>query len=57
MQKSKTHFEQISVAVVKKISVELHEDDAGKVKLFTRTSPSELKPPRSPSQKKNGKRV
>ena len=57
MQKSKTHFEQIPVEVVKKIAVEVQEDDAGKVKLLIRTSPSKLKPHRSPTLEKNGKRV
>jgi hypothetical protein len=57
MQKSKTHFEQIPVAVVKKIAEEVHDDDDGKASTVTRTPPSKLKPHRLPSLGKNGKRA
>jgi hypothetical protein len=56
MQRLKTHFEQIPVALVKKIAEQVH-DDAGNVSAVIRTSPSKLKPHRSPSLGKNGKRV
>jgi hypothetical protein len=57
MQKSKTHFEQIPVAVVKKIAEEVHDDDDGNDSTVTRTPPSMLKPHRLPSLGKNGKRA
>jgi len=58
MQRSKTHFEQIPVAVVKKIAKEFHDDDVdGNVSAVIRTPPSKLKPHRSPSLGKNGWRV
>jgi hypothetical protein len=57
MQKSKTHFEQIPVAVVKKIAEEVHDDDDGNDSTVTRTPPSKLKPHRLPSLGKNGKRA
>jgi len=55
MQKSKTHFEQIPVAVVKKIAEEVRDD--GNDSTVTRTPPSKLKPHRLPSLGKNGKRA
>jgi hypothetical protein len=57
MQESKTHFEQIPVALVKKIAEELHDDVAGNDDGITTTSPSKLKPHRAASLGKNGKRV
>ncbi len=58
MQKSKTHFEQISVALVKKIAKEdasdkSHKKDGADTKIGT----SKSKPNRLPSLGKNGKRV
>jgi len=58
MQRSKTHFEQIPVAVVKKIAVEVHDDDVdGDDSVVRRTPPSKLKPHRLPSLGNNRKRV
>jgi hypothetical protein len=57
MEKSKTHFEQIRVEVVKKIAEEVHDDTAGNVSAVIRTSPSKSKAHRLPSLGKNGKRV
>jgi hypothetical protein len=58
MQRSKTHFEQIPVALVKKIAEEVRDDnDDGNDSTVTRTPPSKLKPHRSPSLGKNGKRA
>jgi hypothetical protein len=42
MQKSKTHFDRISVAVVKKIVGEFHDDVAGNRNAVRRTSPSQV---------------
>ena len=58
MQKSNTHFEQISVALVKQIAKEdasdnNHEKDGAD----TTIAASKLKAHRSPSRRKNGKRV
>jgi len=57
MPRSKTHFEQIPVAVVKKIAIEVHDDVEGDDKAVTRTSPSKLKPHRLPSLGNNRKGV
>lgn len=57
MQESKTHFEQIPVAEVKKIAEEVHKDVAGNDSAVTGTSPSKLKPHRLASLGKNGKRA
>ncbi len=58
MQRLKTHFEQIPVAVVKKIAEEVHDDDGdGDVRAVIRTPSSKLKLHRSPSLRKNGKQV
>jgi hypothetical protein len=58
MQRSKTHFEQIPVAVVKKIAIEVHDGDVdGDDRVVTRTPPSKLKPHRLPSLGNNRKRV
>ena len=56
MQNSKTYFEQIPVAVVKKIAEEFHDDVAGNDCAVTRTSLSKLKPHRLALLGKNGKR-
>jgi len=58
MQKSKTYFEQISVALVTKIAQENdsdknHQKDGANTTIAT----SKLKPHRSPSLRKNGKSV
>jgi len=51
MQKSKTYFEQIPVAVVKQIAEEFHDDDVDRNdSTVTRTPPSKLKPHRLPSR-------
>jgi len=55
MQESKTHFEQIPVAVVKKIAEEVHDGIAGNDNAATRTSPSKLKPHRLASLRKQRK--
>ena len=55
MRDSKTHFEQIPVAVVKKIADEVHDDAAGKDKAVRRTLPSKLKPHRLASLRKQRK--
>jgi hypothetical protein len=58
MQRSKTHFEQIPVSVVKKIAEEVHDDDVDENnRTATITPPSKLKPHRLPPLGKNGKRV
>jgi hypothetical protein len=58
MQKSKIHFEQVPVSVVKKIAEEVHDDDVDENnRTSTITPPSKLKPHRLPSLGKNGKRV
>ena len=57
MQRSKTHFEQIPVAVVKKIAMEVQDDVEGDDTAVTRTPPSKLKPGRLPSPGNNRKRV
>jgi hypothetical protein len=58
MQRSKTHFEQIPVSVVKKIAEEVHDDDVDENnRTPTITPPSKLKPHRLPPLGKNGKRV
>jgi hypothetical protein len=60
MQRSKTHFEQIPVWVVKKIAEEVHDDDDDvdeNNRTPTITPPSKLKPHRLPPLGKNGKRV
>lgn len=54
MQESKTHFEQIPVAVVKKIAEEFHDDVAANHNAVTRTS-SKLKPHRLTSLGKQRK--
>lgn len=57
MQKAKTHFEQIPVAVVKQIAEEVHDNDADRNdSTAIRTPRSKLKPHRLPSLGKNGKR-
>ena len=56
VQKSKTHFEQIPVEIVKKIAKE-HASDDGKDRADTTIGTSKLKPHRLPSLGKNGKRV
>jgi len=58
MQRSKTHFEQIPVAVVKKIAAEVHDADVdGDDRAVTKTPLSKLKPHRLPSLGNNRKRV
>ena len=58
MQSSKTHFEQIPVAVVKKIAEEVQEDGADESdSAVTSTPASKLKPHRLPSLRNNRKRV
>jgi hypothetical protein len=58
MQKSKTHFEQIPVELVKKIAKEDASDDNDeKDGGDTAVGTSKLKPHRLPSLGKNGKRV
>jgi len=57
MQGSKTHFEQIPVAVVKKIAAEFHDDVAGNDCAVARISPRKLKPHRSASLGKKRKPV
>jgi hypothetical protein len=58
MQRSKTHFEQIPVSVVKKLAEQVHDDDVdGNNGTATTTPKSKLKPHRLPSLGKNGKRV
>jgi hypothetical protein len=58
MQRSKTHFEQIPVAVVKKIAEEVQDDGTDESdSAVTRTTPSKLKPHRLPSLGNNRKRV
>jgi hypothetical protein len=58
MPRSKTHFEQIPVEIVKKIAAEVHDDNInGNKSTATRTPPSKLKPHRSTSLEKNGRRV
>jgi hypothetical protein len=55
MQESKTHFEQIPVAVVKKIAEEVHDGIAGNDNAAPRTSPSKLKPHRLASLRRQRK--
>jgi hypothetical protein len=55
MLESKTHFEQIPVAVVKQIADEIHDDAAGNDNAGTRTSRSKLKPHRLASLGKQRK--
>lgn len=55
MRKSKTYFEQIPVAAVKKIAEVFHSDVAGNGSAVTGTSPSKLRPHRLASLGKNGK--
>jgi hypothetical protein len=58
MQRSKTHFEQIPVSVVKKVAEEVHDDDVDESnRTSTITPPSKLKPHRLKPLGKNGKRV
>lgn len=58
MQKSKTHFEQIPVELVKKIAKEhVSDDNDEKDGAVTTIATSKLKPHRLPSLGKNGKRV
>jgi hypothetical protein len=59
MQKSKIHFEQISVALVKKIAEEGASDNNYEKDGTSDTTigTSKLKPHRSPSLGKNGRRV
>ena len=58
MQKSKTHFEQISVELVKKIAKEeISDGNDGKDGAVTTITTSKLKPHRLPLLGKNGKRV
>ena len=58
MQRSKTYFEQIPVAVVKKIAEEVQDDGADESdSAVTSTPPSKLKPHRLPSLGNNRKRV
>lgn len=58
MQKSKTHFEQIPVELVKKIAKEDVSDDNDEKDGAVRTiGTSKLKPHRLLSLGKNGKRV
>lgn len=58
MQKSKTHFEQIPVELVKKIAKQgVSHDNNEKNGAHTTTGTSKLKPHRLPSLGKNGKRV
>jgi hypothetical protein len=49
------HFEQIPVAVVRKIAEEIYEDAAGNDNGVTRTLPSEVKPHRLASLRKQRK--
>ena len=51
----KMHFEQIPVAVVRKIAEEIYEDAAGNDNGVTRTLPSEVKPHRLASLRKQRK--
>jgi hypothetical protein len=55
MRESKTHFEQMPVAVVKRIAEEVHDDVAGNDDPVTSILPSKLKPHRSASLKKHQK--
>jgi hypothetical protein len=55
MQKSKTYFEQIPVAVVKKIAQVFHEDAAGNGSAVIRTSPGKWEQHRVASLRKNGR--
>ena len=58
MQKSKTHFEQISVELVKKIAKEdISDGNDGKDGAVTAIATSKLKPHRLPSLGKNRKSV
>jgi hypothetical protein len=58
MQRSKTHFEQIPVAAVKKIAEVVQEDGADQSdSAVTSTPPSKLKPHRLPSLGNNRKRI
>ncbi len=57
MRPSKTHFEQIPVAVVKKIAKQVHEDVPENASAVTGISPRKLTPHRPASLGKNGKRV
>jgi hypothetical protein len=55
MQRSKTHFEQIPVSVVKKIAEEVHDDGVDENnRTPTMTPPSKLKQHRLPPLGKNG---
>jgi hypothetical protein len=55
MRESKTHFERIPVALVRKIAEEVHDDVAGNDKAATRSLLSKLKPHRSASLRKQRK--
>jgi hypothetical protein len=55
MRESKTHFEQIPVALVKKIAEEFHDDVDKNGDGITRTPPGKLKPHRLPSLGKQRK--
>jgi hypothetical protein len=58
MQKSKTHFEQIPVELVKKIAKEdVSDDNDEKDGAHTTIGTSKVKPHRLPSLGKNGKRA
>jgi hypothetical protein len=58
MQKSKTHFEQISLALVKKIAKEDASDKSHKKDgVDTTIGTSKSKPNCLPSLRKNGKKV
>ncbi len=58
MQRSKTHFEQIPVAVVKKIAEEVQDDGTDESdSAIKSTPPGKLKPLRMPSLGNNKKRV
>jgi hypothetical protein len=57
MQGSKTHFEQIPVAVVKKIAEEVQDNGADESDCaVTSTPPSKLKPHRLPSLGDNNRK-
>lgn len=57
MQRSKTHFEQIPVATVKKIATEIHDSFDGDDRAVTTTPASKLKPYLLPSLANNRKRM
>ena len=57
MQRSKTHYEQIPVEVVKKIAKEVHHENvSGNQSTATGTLPSKLRPHRLPLLRNDGKR-